>query len=111
MKATAGFQDSFLPFKVPELPPLYLLLLLYRVCVLVPIGEEFLYRGLLLLVPSHKIRYIMLIVSSILFASIHSNPYEIIWLGLGLGILAIRFNTIWVPIVAHALWNLMATYV
>ncbi|MGD7024830.1 CPBP family glutamic-type intramembrane protease [Rossellomorea vietnamensis] len=53
--------------------------MLYRVCVLVPIGEEFLYRGLLLMVPSHRIRYVMLIISSIIFASIHSNPYETIW--------------------------------
>lgn len=110
MKATTGFQGAFLLFKSPELSPLYLIILLYRVCVLVPIGEEFLYRGLLLLVPTVKIRYIMLILSSVFFASVHSNPTEIVWLGFGLGILAIRFNSIWVPIIAHAAWNLLATF-
>ncbi|MGF2616285.1 CPBP family intramembrane metalloprotease [Rossellomorea vietnamensis] len=110
MKASSGFQGPFLPFRVPELSLLYLLILLYRVCVLVPIAEEFLYRGLLLLVPSQRIRYVMLIVSSVFFASLHSNSFETIWLGLGLGILAIRFQNIWVPIIAHTLWNLMATY-
>ncbi|WP_445506481.1 lysostaphin resistance A-like protein [Niallia sp. 03190] len=84
-------------------------MLLFRVTVLVPIQEELLYRGLLILVPSKRIKYLMLIVSSILFAIIHSNPFQMVWLGLGF--LAIRFNNIWIPIIAHAIWNLLATFV
>ncbi|MEK4521232.1 CPBP family intramembrane glutamic endopeptidase [Psychrobacillus sp. FSL W7-1493] len=91
-----------------ELP--YFILLLIRVVIIVPIEEEFVYRGLLLLIPYNKIKYLMLIVSSVIFALIHDDPYKIIWLSLGLGILGIRFNNIWIPIIAHSIWNLLASF-
>ncbi|MFT8323531.1 MAG: CPBP family intramembrane glutamic endopeptidase [Bacillus sp. (in: firmicutes)] len=110
-QASMGFPGSFGMIKMPQLHPFHLLIVLFRVAVLVPIQEELLYRGLLILVPSKRIQYLMLIVSSILFASIHSNPFQMVWLGFGLGFLAIRFNNIWIPIIAHAIWNLLATFV
>ncbi|WP_136035738.1 CPBP family intramembrane glutamic endopeptidase [Bacillus salacetis] len=85
--------------------------LLFIVVILVPIQEEFLYRGLLLLVPDHKVKYLMLIVSSILFALLHHDPFAFFWMGMGYGILAIRFKNIWVPILAHALWNLAVSFI
>ena len=88
----------------------YFILLLIRVVIIVPIEEEFVYRGLLLLIPYNKIKYLMLIVSSVIFALIHDDPYKIIWLSLGLGILGIRFNNIWIPIIAHSIWNLLASF-
>ncbi|MEK3977314.1 type II CAAX endopeptidase family protein [Psychrobacillus sp. FSL K6-2684] len=88
----------------------YFILLLIRVVIIVPIEEEIVYRGLLLLVPSNKIKYLMLIVSSFIFALIHDDPYKIIWLSLGLGILGIRFNNIWIPIIAHSIWNLFVSF-
>lgn len=88
----------------------YFILLLIRVVIIVPIEEEFVYRGLLLLIPSNKIKYLMLIVSSIIFALVHDDPYKLIWLSLGLGILGIRFNNIWIPIIAHSIWNLLASF-
>lgn len=110
-QASMGFPDSFGMIKTPQLHPVYLLILLFRVTVLVPIQEELLYRGLLILIPSKRINYLMLIFSSILFAFIHSDPFQMVWLGLGLGFLAIRFNNIWIPIIAHLIWNLLATFV
>ncbi|KOS61635.1 CPBP family intramembrane metalloprotease [Lysinibacillus agricola] len=86
------------------------LVLLLRVLIIVPIAEEFMYRGLLVLIPSKRIKYLMLLVSSIVFALFHDDPTLIIWLGLSLGILAIRFNNIWIPIIAHALWNLFVSF-
>lgn len=97
-------------FRVFSLDFLSYLILLIRVLVIVPIAEEFMYRGLLVLVPSKRIKFLMLLVSSIVFASFHDDPTLIIWLGLSLGILAIRFNNIWIPIIAHALWNLFVTF-
>lgn len=88
----------------------YFVLLLVRVVIIVPIQEEFVYRGLLLLVPSKKIKYFMLVVSSIIFALFHEDPSKIIWLALGFGILGLRFNNIWIPIIAHALWNLFVSF-
>jgi uncharacterized protein len=85
--------------------------LLLIVVLLVPIQEEFLYRGLLLLVPDRKFKSIMLLVSSVLFGLLHDHPFEFFWMGLGLGILALRFNTIWIPIIAHALWNFVASFI
>lgn len=78
--------------------------------IIVPINEELLYRGFLILVPPEKLRYLMLIISSVLFASIHSNFVGALILGLALGFLAIRFRNLLVPIAAHSLWNLFATF-
>lgn len=75
------------------------------VAIIVPIHEELIYRGLLLLVPYNKIKYIMLVFSSILFSVIHPSPIDTFWLSLAFGVLAIRFNSIVVPIVAHSIWN------
>ncbi|ALC90747.1 hypothetical protein AM500_13835 [Bacillus sp. FJAT-18017] len=80
------------------------------VCIIVPIEEEFLYRGLLLLVPYRKVRYPMLILSSLLFAFIHSDPFGALLVGLALGILAIRYRNLWVPILAHSLWNVFSMF-
>jgi uncharacterized protein len=84
--------------------------LLMIVVILVPIQEEFLYRGLLLLIPNQKFKYIMLLVSSIIFGLIHNQPFYFFWMGLGLGILAIRFNNILIPIITHSLWNFTASF-
>jgi uncharacterized protein len=97
-------------FYLSQLKTSYFILLLIRVVIIVPIEEELVYRGLLLLVPNKKIKYFMLVVSSIIFALIHEDPLKIIWLALGLGILGIRFNNIWIPIIAHGLWNLLVSF-
>lgn len=110
-QTSIGFEDTFGLIRLPQLSTLHLFFLLLNVCLIVPIQEEILYRGLLILVPSNRLRVVMLIISSITFALLHTDPLQIIWLGLGLGVLAIRFNNIWVPIIAHSLWNLLVTYI
>ncbi|MCA1057512.1 CPBP family intramembrane metalloprotease [Rossellomorea aquimaris] len=110
-QTSIGFEDTFGLIRLPQLSTLHLFFLLLNVCLIVPIQEEILYRGLLILVPSNRLRVVMLIISSITFALLHTDPLQIIWLGLGLGVLAIRFNNIWVPIIAHSIWNLLVTYI
>ncbi|MFI8685929.1 lysostaphin resistance A-like protein [Rossellomorea sp. NPDC077527] len=110
-QTSIGFEDTFGLIRLPQLSTLHLFFLLLNVCLIVPIQEEILYRGLLILVPSNRLRVVMLIISSITFALLHTDPLQIIWLGVGLGVLAIRFNNIWVPIIAHSLWNLLVTYI
>lgn len=80
------------------------------VCIIVPIEEELFYRGLLLLIPYRKLQYVMLIISSLLFALIHSAGFSTLLLGLALGVLALRFRNLWVPILAHSLWNVFSMF-
>lgn len=84
--------------------------LFLQVVLLVPIVEELIFRGFLLLIPHPKLKYLMFVVSTLSFAMIHENPEVILWLSLGFGTLAIRFNNLWVPIIAHMLWNLLASF-
>ncbi|MDX8344944.1 CPBP family intramembrane glutamic endopeptidase [Rossellomorea sp. YZS02] len=110
-QASIGFEDTFGLIRLPQLSTFHLFFLLLNVCLIVPIQEELLYRGLLIIVPSKRWKVVMLISSSITFALLHTYPLQIIWLGLGLGVLALRFNNLWVPIIAHSLWNLLVTYI
>ena len=96
---------ALFPFSFSE----YLQLLMI-VALIVPLQEELLYRGLLLLVPSQKIKYLMLIISSVAFALIHPTPTTAFWLGLGNGVVAIRFNNLLVPLIVHSLWNIFVTF-
>ncbi|WP_407652074.1 CPBP family intramembrane glutamic endopeptidase [Aquibacillus koreensis] len=101
--------DGFINFGSFRLLPLSItqyLQFVFILSIIFPIQEELLYRGLLILIPSQRIKYLMLFISSLLFAFIHAEPTFQFFLGLGLGILAIRFNNILVPIFAHSLWNL-----
>jgi membrane protease YdiL (CAAX protease family) len=104
--------NSEATFSVRELPlsGWQFIQLTMILCVITPIEEEFMYRGLLLLVPYKKWRYVMLTFSVLAFAFIHTNVMNAFWLGLILGILALRFRNILVPIFAHAVWNLFAAY-
>lgn len=98
-------QQQPLTFKILPLNGMEYVQLFFILCIVVPIEEELLYRGLLILVPSPKFRYVMLIIASLLFAFIHASFFSSLLLGLALGILSIRFRNILVPIVAHSLWN------
>jgi uncharacterized protein len=110
-QASVGFEDTFGLIRLPQLSTFHLFFLILNVCLIVPIQEELLYRGLLIIVPFKRWKVVMFIFSSITFALLHTYPLQIIWLGLGLGVLALRFNNIWVPIIAHSLWNLLVTYI
>ncbi|TYS70501.1 CPBP family intramembrane metalloprotease [Sutcliffiella horikoshii] len=94
-----------LPLSVIEYVQLFFIL-----CIVVPIEEELLYRGLLILVPSPKFRYVTLLISSLLFAFIHASFFSSLLVGLALGILSIRFRNILVPIVAHSIWNTFSVF-
>ncbi|WP_226673515.1 CPBP family intramembrane glutamic endopeptidase [Rossellomorea aquimaris] len=110
-QASIGFEDTFGLIRLPQLSTFHLFFLLLNVCLIVPIQEELLYRGLLIIVPSKRWKVVMFVLSTVTFALLHTYPLQIIWLGLGLGVLALRFNNLWIPIIAHSLWNLLVTYI
>ncbi|OCA81680.1 hypothetical protein A8F94_22750 [Bacillus sp. FJAT-27225] len=99
------FSFYLLPFRFEE----YIQYVIIT-CIIVPIDEEFFYRGLLLLIPFRTLRYAMLFISSFLFAFIHSAVFSSLLLGLALGILALRFSNLLVPILAHSLWNVFSIF-
>ncbi|QFT87584.1 CAAX amino terminal protease self- immunity [Bacillus sp. THAF10] len=99
------FSFRLLPFTFGEYLQLFFILV-----IIAPIEEELFYRGLLILIPSTKIKYIMLIISSVLFGLIHAAFWGSFIIGLVLGILAIRYRNILVTIVAHSLWNTFAMF-
>lgn len=77
--------------------------------VLAPVTEELLFRGFLL----HRwaARWgvtFAIITSSLLFGVLHPDPLGAALFGVGMCLLYLRTRSLWVPIIAHALNNLLA---
>jgi membrane protease YdiL (CAAX protease family) len=83
---------------------------LIALVVIAPITEELLFRGLIL--RGFLARYrtsTAILVSSILFALVHVNPYQFctaFLMGVFLAWLFLRTRSLWPCIIAHALFNL-----
>jgi len=114
--------DKFYP--VPELPedlqPFFdimtgppsfvLFFMIITVCFVAPITEELIFRGVLwrLFEKFIKNKSYVLIITSILFALAHSDPYHMIGvfpIGLFVGWLRLRSNSIFPSILAHIVNN------
>ena len=88
-------------------------LLFIAVGVLAPIGEELLFRGFL---QQYLEKYWAdttraILVTALVFSAIHMNPYwfiQIYFLGIMLGFLAWKTNSIIPPLILHGLNNTMA---
>jgi len=78
-------------------------------CLVAPVTEEFLFRGIILQRWATKwgIRA-GLLSSSLFFGFLHPNPIGLTLLGIILGILYIKTRSLIVPIVFHALNNILA---
>ena len=79
--------------------------------VIAPVFEEMVFRGLILrgLTKNYGIKKAV-IISSILFAVFHLNPYQFFGAfvaGLFLGWLVYLSNSLWPSIIAHALFNII----
>jgi hypothetical protein len=80
--------------------------------VLIPLGEELLFRGLLL--RGFLLRYgprNALVLTALLFAVVHLNPWSlpsIFLAGLLLGWLVLRTGSLWCAWLAHGVYNLTA---
>lgn len=116
-----SYLDLFLSFlhlriNVPDIAPpsqpgLVVLYVLFF-CVLAPLCEEFIFRGVIL----HQLRKygdgFAVVFSSLLFAMMHGNlaQFPLAFLvGLALGFFMIQFDSIWATVLMHACVNSFAT--
>jgi uncharacterized protein len=84
-------------------------LALLLLCVFVPIVEEFVFRAIILPRWAHKwgLRS-ALIGSSALFAIVHADPIGAFLFAIGMSVLYLRTQSLYLPIFCHALNNLLA---
>ena len=91
-------------------PELYRYLMLFVVLVFAPIAEEFVFRGVLL--QRWAVRWnlpVGIILSSLLFGLLHiNNPLGLTMFGVIMALLYVRTRSLWVPIIAHALNNVIS---
>jgi|GEM_PF-1571751 len=93
---------------IPILPNL---LNLASLLVLAPLIEEVLFRGYLL----HRLAqkwglWVGVVGSSALFAAVHPDTLGAAVTGFGLALLYLKTRTLWAPILAHALYNLLVWF-
>ena len=124
----ASFLLNFLVDRFPSKPPvglknlsemiaggngLVLVSFILAVCVIAPIIEEVIFRGILWrLIEKLISTNVAWIATSFMFAAAHGDILHIIAvfpLGILFGYLRKKTNNIWAPIVAHAANNLLAS--
>ena len=86
------------------------ILLIIAIAIIAPIGEELLFRGFLqqFLEQHWKDITRAILITSLFFSIIHMNPYwfiQIYILGIMLGFLSWKTNSIFPPLILHALNN------
>jgi membrane protease YdiL (CAAX protease family) len=85
---------------------------LLAVVVAVPLGEELLFRRLLQgILARHLSAWVAILLAGVIFGAAHMTPWVLLpisALGIVLGILAWRSETITAPWLAHALFNLFS---
>ena len=78
-----------------------------------PVAEELLFRGFLFaaLLPTRLGKVGTVCITAVLWALAHAGPAPwvavagIFIIGLALGVILLRFGSLWITIVLHALWN------
>jgi uncharacterized protein len=76
--------------------------------VFAPLTEEFLFRGIILNRWSQKWGMAKsLLTSSLFFGFLHANPVGLSMFGLVMGLLYLRTQTLWIPVICHTLNNLV----
>ncbi|MEM7793224.1 MAG: CPBP family intramembrane glutamic endopeptidase [Cyanobacteria bacterium P01_C01_bin.118] len=109
-----GFVEERLSQQLFEIetavPAIYKGLMLFVAIVFAPLTEEFIFRGVLL--QRWAVRWnlpIGIMASSVLFGILHvNNPLGLTMFGVIMALLYIRTRSLWVPIIAHALNNIVA---
>ncbi|OOG25388.1 hypothetical protein B1C78_06625 [Thioalkalivibrio denitrificans] len=87
------------------------LLSLVSLVVLAPLIEEMLFRGYLLHRLAQKLGlWAGVLVSSVLFGAVHPDPLAAAVMGFGMAVLYLKTQTLWAPILAHALYNLIVWF-
>ncbi len=80
-------------------------------CVFAPLTEEILFRGMLQNAYERRFGFWAFVLSGLLFGWMHAEPLSMLngaVIGLLLGYLYMKTRSIWVPILFHAFYNLMA---
>lgn len=76
-------------------------------CVVAPVVEEFAFRGVILHRWTHKYGlWPAILWSSLLFAVVHPDILGAFTFGIGMCILYLRTQSLWVPILCHSAYNL-----
>ncbi|MBE0475667.1 MAG: CPBP family intramembrane metalloprotease [Coriobacteriia bacterium] len=80
--------------------------------VVAPVAEEIVFRGVLVTALARKrSEATAFVVSAALFAALHFNAFTLVpifMLGVALAWLFLRTRTLWIPIAAHSVFNLVA---
>ena len=88
--------------------PLSAMIMVLISCIIAPVAEELLFRGILLkALSSHLPQSHALLWSALLFAVLHPISFFplVLILGLCLGLIYMRTKNLMAPIMAHMLWN------
>jgi len=102
-----NLEPTYPDFSLSENPRLLILTLLYT-CIIAPITEEFLFRGFVLKNLSKVSQRFGIFSSAILFGLMHKNLFQFILgfiLGIFLANVAIKQNSIIIPILIHFVIN------
>ncbi len=100
---------SFVYMDMERFPVLPNVLSFVSLVILAPLLEEFMFRGLLLHRWSKKWGILRaVLMSSILFGVLHPDPLGAVVFGIAMCILYLRTQTLWLPVICHALNNLAA---
>lgn len=82
----------------------------FAVVILAPVFEELLCRGLILKTMRGVMpKWVSIILSAAIFGIVHGNPIQFIYataLGILLGWLYTKFDSIWIPMLCHLVFNL-----
>lgn len=88
------------------------LLSFFAVVILAPVFEEILCRGLILKTLNKTMnKWCAIVLSAAIFGIIHGNPIQFIYataLGILLGWIYTKFDSIWVPMLCHLGFNLVS---
>ncbi|MEO0455790.1 MAG: CPBP family intramembrane glutamic endopeptidase [Cyanobacteria bacterium P01_A01_bin.114] len=92
------------------LPNFYHGLMIFVTVIYAPLTEEFIFRGILL--QRWSVKWGLragIVLSSVLFGALHvNNPVGLTMFGLIMALLYVRSRSLWLPILAHSLNNLLS---
>ena len=102
LPGTIYFDNGVFPF-VPNL------LNVVSLCVIAPVLEEVAFRGVILHRWTHRFGLKKAILfSSFLFGIVHPDVLGAFLFGIGMCVLYLRFQSLWVPIISHGVYNFVA---
>ena len=102
-------QKTFLSGSETVTPLFHNLLIIFTILIVAPVTEEFIFRGVLLHRWTAKWGVTpALLISALLFGLLHANIVGLFVFGLMMAVLYLKTRTLIVPIICHALNNLVA---